>query len=63
LNRLLNSGEDGLERDISISQYQKAAEVNKATATRHLSDLLEKNCIIKLAGGRRNPRYQITPQL
>lgn len=32
-------------------------------ATRHLSDLLEKECIIKLEGGWRNTRYQINTQL
>lgn len=44
---------------ISASQYQKVAKVSKATATRHLADLLEKGCIEKLPGGGRNTRYQI----
>lgn len=59
LNRLLDGGENGFEHGISASQYQKVAKVSKATATRHLSDLLEKGCIIKLEGGGRNTRYQI----
>ena len=63
LNRLLDSGENGFEQGISASQYQKVAKVSKATATRHLSDLLEKACIIKLEGGGRNTRYQINTQL
>jgi Fic family protein len=33
--------------------------VAKATATRHLTDLLEKKCLIKLAGGGRSTRYDI----
>lgn len=59
LNRLLDGGENGFEHGISASQYQKVAKVSKATATRHLTDLLEKECIIKLDGGGRNTRYQI----
>ncbi|MBJ7435073.1 MAG: Fic family protein [Acinetobacter sp.] len=59
LNRLLDGGENGFEHGISASQYQKVAKVSKATATRHLSDLLEKECITKLDGGGRNTRYQI----
>lgn len=63
LNRLLDGGENGFEQGISASQYQKVAKVSKATATRHLSDLLEKKCIIKLEGGGRNTRYQINTLL
>ena len=63
LNRLLEGGENGFEQGISASQYQKVAKVSKATATRHLSDLLEKECIIKLEGGGRNTRYQINTML
>lgn len=59
LNRLLDGGENGFEHGISASQYQKVAKVSKATATRHLSDLLEKQCIVKLEGGGRNTRYQV----
>jgi Fic family protein len=59
LNRLLDGGENGFLQGISASQYQKVATVSKATATRHLADLLEKGCIEKLPGGGRNTRYQI----
>lgn len=59
LNRLLDGGEKGFVEGISASQYQKVAKVSKATATRHLANLLEKNCIEKLAGGGRSTRYQI----
>ena len=45
LNRLLDGGENGFLQGISASQYQKVAKVSKATATRHLADLLEKDCI------------------
>ncbi|MCU4604836.1 Fic family protein [Acinetobacter ursingii] len=59
LNRLLDDGENGFEHGISASQYQKVARVSRATATRHLTDLLGKGCIVKLEGGGRNTRYQV----
>lgn len=59
LNRLLDGGERGFEGGISAAQYQKVAKVSKATATRHLADLLQKGCIEKLPGGGRSTRYQI----
>ena len=59
LNRLLDGGENGFEHGISASQYQKVAKVSRATATRHLTDLLQKGCMVKLDGGGRSTRYQI----
>ena len=59
LNRLLDGGEQGFENGINASQYQKVAGVRKATATRHLAELVERGCIEKLPGGGRNTRYQI----
>ncbi|MFP3332485.1 Fic family protein [Pseudomonas sp. SIMBA_064] len=59
LNRLLDGGEKGFEAGISAAQYQAVAQVSKATATRHLSDLLEKGYLRRLPGGGRSTRYQI----
>lgn len=59
LNRLLDGGDKGFEHGISAAQYQAEAKVSKATATRHLADLLEKNCLVRLSGGGRSTRYQI----
>jgi len=59
LNRLLDGGESGFDGGISASQYQKVAKVSKATATRHLAQLVEKGLLEKLPGGGRNTRYQI----
>lgn len=56
---LLDSDENGFLQDITASRYQKMAGVSKATATRHLTDLLDKNCLEKVPGGGRNTRYQI----
>lgn len=60
LNRLLDGGERGFENGISAAQYQAVAKVSKATATRHLSELLEKGYLKRLPGGGRNTRYQIS---
>lgn len=63
LNRLLDGGERGFEHGISASQYQKVAKVSKATATRHLTGLVEKGCLVKLPGGGRSTRYQVPERL
>jgi Fic family protein len=57
LNRLLDAGPTGFENGISAAQYQKVAKVSKATATRHLADLVAKGCIEKMPGGGRSTRY------
>src|SRR5690606_24917119 len=57
LNRLLD-GED-FQHGISATQYQAVAKVSKATATRHLTDLLDKGLLETLPGGGRSTRYQV----
>lgn len=59
LNRLLDGGENGFALGISASQYQKVAQVSKATATRHLAELLDRQCIEKLPGEGRSTRYRV----
>jgi Fic family protein len=59
LNRLLDIGSGSFEGGLSAAKYKSLARVSKATATRHLADLLEKNCIIRLEGGGRSTRYDI----
>jgi Fic family protein len=59
LNRLLDEGPDGFEGGLSATKYKSLTKVSKATATRHLADLLEKQCIKKLEGGGRSTRYDI----
>ncbi len=56
LNRLLD-GE--FELGISSSQYQKVAKVSRATATRHLSQLVGMGCLLKTDAGGRSTRYII----
>ncbi|WKN21117.1 Fic family protein [Azotobacter vinelandii] len=59
LDRLLDGGERGFEGGISAAQYQAIARVSKATATRHLGDLLDKGWLVRLPGGGRSTRYRI----
>jgi Fic family protein len=59
LNRLLNAGPEGFEGDLSARKYVAIAGVSKATATRHLGDLLDKGAVVKLQGGGRRTRYAI----
>ena len=59
LNRLLDGGERGFEQGISASKYQAVAKVSKATATRHLADLVEKGYLERLLGGGRSTRYHV----
>ncbi len=40
-------------------KYMGMTGAAKATATRHLTDLLEKQCLSKLEGGGRSTRYDI----
>jgi Fic family protein len=61
LNRLLDGGPKGFEDGINASQYQAVAKVSKATATRHLTDLLDKGCLLRLPGGGRSTRYGLAP--
>jgi Fic family protein len=59
LNRLLDAGPGGFEGGLNAKKYMGIAGVAKPTATRHLADLLQKNCLIKLEGGGRSTRYDI----
>lgn len=59
LNRLLDGGEKGFAEGINASQYQKVAKVSKATATRHLTELVSRGCLVKSASGGRSTRYHI----
>ena len=64
LNRLLDGdrpGRGGFALGISAAQYQAVTRVSKATATRHLADLVVKGCLVRLPGGGRNTRYRIAP--
>lgn len=59
INLMFDEKGNAFEEGISAAKYQKITKVSKATATRHLTDLLGKGCIEKLAGGGRSTRYRI----
>ena len=63
LNRLLDVGAaqenaEGFAHGINAEKYKSLTKVSKPTATRDLTDLLEKGCLIKIGGGR-STRYAI----
>jgi len=59
LDHLLDGCAQGSNKSVSASQYQKLTGVSKATASRHLADLITKACLVKLPGGGRSSRYQV----
>lgn len=58
-NLLAHDARGGFAHGISAGQYQAVAGVSKATASRHLADLVDKGCLVKLPGGGRSTRYQV----
>lgn len=58
LNRMLEEGEGNFLGSMNARKYQAIAKVSKATATRHLQDLVEKGLLIVQKGGR-STHYQI----
>ncbi|RAP38655.1 cell filamentation protein Fic [Legionella quinlivanii] len=63
INLMFDEKDNAFEQGISAAQYKKITKVSKATATRHLSDLVDKGCLEKLPGGGRSTRYRITSRL
>ena len=59
LNRLLDTSGEEFEQGINASKYQNLTKVSKATATRDLTELVEKGCLNKLPSGGRSTRYEI----
>tara|TARA_R110001599_G_scaffold83993_3_gene225630 strand:- start:4749 stop:5528 length:780 start_codon:yes stop_codon:yes gene_type:complete len=57
LNKLFNAGSDDFEGGLSAKKYISITSCSKATATRDLGDLVEKECLCRLEGGGRNARY------
>ena len=59
LNRLLDFSGEQFAQGINASKYKSLAKISKATATRDLSDLVVKGCLIQLSAGGRSTRYAI----
>ena len=58
LNRLLDNLGGEFSQGINASKYKSLARVSKPTATRDLTELLNKGCLIKSGDGR-STRYLI----
>jgi Fic family protein len=58
LNRMLEEGEGNFQGGINARKYQAISKVSKATATRHLQDLVEKGILIVQKAGR-STHYQV----
>lgn len=58
LNRMLEEGEGNFKGGMNARKYQSISKVSKATATRHLQDLVEKEILIVQKGGR-STQYQV----
>lgn len=54
LNRMLDGD---FELGMNSSQYQKVAKVSRATATRHLAQMVEQGFLVKADAGGRSTRY------
>lgn len=59
LKRMFKEGPSGFAGGINAQKYMKITGCSKATATRDLSDLLEKKCIYHLPGSGPMTRYAI----
>ncbi|WP_447527899.1 Fic family protein [Vreelandella sp. TE19] len=59
LNRLLDNAGEEFVQGINARKYQALAKVSKATATRDMTELVEKGCFYKLPGGGRSTRYAV----
>lgn len=58
INRMLEEGEEAFEGGMNARKYQSITQVSKATATRHLQDLVQKGILISQKGGR-STNYQV----
>jgi Fic family protein len=58
IKRMLDEGEDGFIGGLNARKYQAISQLSKATATRHLQDLVEKGILISKGGGR-SVNYQV----
>jgi Fic family protein len=59
INRLLDAGVGGFEGGMNARKYRGLTQASKATATRDLTDLLEKGLLKKCSGAGRSTRYEI----
>ena len=59
INRMLKEGPKGFMGGMTAKKYMKITEASKATATRDLTELLNKGCLVKRPGEGRSTSYCI----
>lgn len=59
LNRLLDAGKKGFEGGMNARKYASLCDCSRVSASRDLSDLLEKGCVINRGAGGRSTGYDI----
>lgn len=59
LNRLLDAGPEGFAGGITNRKYMGLTRASRATASRELSDLVAKGCLVPTGGGGRGSAYEI----
>ena len=59
LNQLLDAGPEGFEGGLNARKVMSLTSVSKATATRDLTELVEKGCLAQRPGGGRSTSYDI----
>jgi len=59
LNRLLDAGQEGFEGGMNARKYASLCDCSRVTASRDLSDLLEKRFIVHRGAGGRSTSYDI----
>ena len=59
VNRMLEAGSSGFEGGMNATKYMHITTTSKATATRDLQDLVEKNVFVPRSGGGRSTSYDL----
>jgi Fic family protein len=59
INKLLDAGPDGFEGGLSAGKYQNLTSSSRQTASRDLSDLVDKG-VLRVAGERKSTRYHLS---
>jgi Fic family protein len=59
LQKIFNAGHDGFRDGINAQKYTALGKCSKATATRDLSDLVNKECLTPIQSKGRHARYKI----
>lgn len=59
IHKMFEAGVDGFEEGINSRKFQNLTGCSKATATRDLTDLVQKGILANLPGSGRNTRYEL----